>query len=349
LITTVTIIAPMLNEIGHVDDFVADIAAQDFEGQVEVFVADGGSSDGSRERLLTQAEQRGVRLTLIDNPRRIVAPGLNACIKHATGELVVRLDCHSRYPPQYVRCCVEAAAATGAWNVGGVYEPHGRTRPERAVACALTSPFGGVNWTRQSDARCEVDTVYLGAFRPVAFEQAGLYDESLVRNQDDELNLRIRLAGGTIVFDPAITCVYTPRGSLRAVWSQYRQYGYWKVAVMRKHRRLSGARSLVPAAFVLQLGILAALATRSATARRLAVVELGVYAVAATAFAARAARQRGEPAALVPRVAVVFPCFHLGYGTGMLAGALRALRGGRTTSGGVGADVTPPGGSQSRE
>ena len=116
---------------------------------------------------------------------------------------------------------------------------------------------------------------------------------------------------------------------------------------MRKHRQLSGARSLVPAAFVLQLGVLGALATRSATARRLAVVDVGMYALAATAFAARAARRRGEPAGLVPRVAVVFPCFHLGYGTGMLAGALRALSGPRRPTGGVSADVTSSGESQS--
>ncbi len=147
--------------------------------------------------------------------------GLNACIRAASGELIVRMDCHSRYASDYVRRCVEAAEETGAWNVGGIYEPEGVTRTERAVACALSSPFGGVNWTKRSaGVRSEVDTVYLGAFLPIAFERAGLYDETFVRNQDDELNLRIRRAGGRIVFDPAIrpvpTTVFLP-GSLAPV------------------------------------------------------------------------------------------------------------------------------------
>src|SRR5262249_14398076 len=152
-------------------------------------------------------------------------------------------------------------------------EPYGRTARERAVACALTSPFGGVNWTRRRATRSEADTVYLGAFRPVAFARAGSYDETLVRNQDDELNLRIRLAGGTIVLDPAIKSWYTPRGSLLAVWRQYWEYGYWKAEVMRKHRRLVGARALVPAAFVLQFAGLGVLATWSRTGRRLLIAD----------------------------------------------------------------------------
>lgn len=324
-VTLITIIAPMLNEIDHVDGLVDDIASQDFDGEVEVFIADGGSTDGSRERLEALAEQHGMNLILVENPRRFVAPGLNACIRIASGALIVRLDCHSRYPSDYVRRCLEAADATGAWNVGGIYESRGRTWFERAVACALTSPFGGVNWTRSAGSRSEADTVYLGAFRPEAFEKAGLYDESLVRNQDDELNLRIRLAGGTIVLDPLIRSVYTPRGSLRAVWRQYREYGYWKVIVMRKHRRFAGARSFAPAAFVLLLGALGGLATVSPTARKLFVAFLGVYALGAGIFALRATRASGEPATLAPFVASVFPSFHVGYGVGMLGAVVRLV------------------------
>jgi succinoglycan biosynthesis protein ExoA len=321
----VSIIAPMLDEIGHVDELLDDIVAQDFEGAVEILIADGGSVDGSRELIVERAEIGGLNLTLIDNPRRFVAPGLNACIRRASGELIVRMDCHSRYPSDYVRRCVEAAEATGAWNVGGIYEPEGVTRIERAVACALSSPFGGVNWTRQGEHRSEVDTVYLGAFLPLAFERAGLYDELLVRNQDDELNLRIRRAGGRVVLDSAIRARYRPRGSFRAVWRQYREYGYWKVEVMRKHRKIVSARSLAPGAFVLQLATLGAAATVSRAARRLLTVNVTVYGVAAGVSASKATLGRAEEASLVPLVAAVFPCFHLAYGVGMLDGFRRAV------------------------
>lgn len=329
----ISIIAPMFDEIEHVDGFVEDIAAQDYSGEIEILVADGRSTDGCRERLLDLARHHSLDLTVLDNPQRIVAPGLNACIRRARGELIVRLDLHSRYPTDYVRRCVEVADATGAWNVGGIYEPRGRTRLERAVACALTSPFGGVNWTRASATRSEADTVYLGAFRPEAFEKAGLYDESLVRNQDDELNLRIRRAGGRIVLDPLIRSVYTPRGSFRAVWRQYWEYGYWKVIVMRKHRQLPGARALTPAAFVGLVGTLAALAVVVSSARWLLVVVLGAYLGAATVSAIVATKQRAEPTGLVIRVIPAFACFHLGYGVGMWRAALDlARRGGRARS-----------------
>ena len=324
-VRSISIIAAMLDEIEHVDDLAHDIAAQDFDGELEVFVADGGSTDGSRQRLQALMEQLDVPFTLIDNPLRFVSPGLNLCIARATGDLVVRLDCHSRYPRDYVRRCAEAAESTGAWNVGGIAEPLGRTTLERAVACAMASPFGGINWTRQGSSRREADTVFLGAFRPIAFEQVGPYDEAFVRNQDDELNLRIRLAGGKVVLDPAIKATYTPRGSLRAVWRQYRQYGFWKVAVMRKHRQPPGVRSLVPALFVLQLATVGGLATVSRTARLLLAADVGFYSLAAFSFAVRAVRQRGEPASLVPAVVLTFPCFHLGYGTGMLEGAVTAI------------------------
>ena len=222
---------------------------------------------------------------------------------------------------------MEAAEATGAWNVGGVYEAVGATEMERAVACALDSPFGGVNWTASSKVRAEADTVYLGAFRPIAFVKAGLYDESLIRNQDDELNLRIRLAGGMIVFDPTIRSVYRPRGSLRAVWRQYFDYGFWKIEVMRKHRQVSSARSLAPAALVIDLGLVGVASALHPRARRLLLAQAAVYGVAATTFAAKAMIRRNEPAKSPPRVVAVFPCFHLAYGSGMVAAATRAAVG----------------------
>lgn len=326
-IERVSVVVPLLNEAEHVERLVADIAAQDFPGDVETLVADGGSTDGSRERLERAAADASLAVTVIANPSRWVSPGLNACIRRATGDLIVRLDCHARYPADYLARCVAAAEETGAWNVGGLYVPEGRTPTERAVACALDSPFGGVNWTRHAGAkqRLEVDTVYCGAFLPVAFERAGLYDESLPRNQDDELNLRLRSAGGRVVLDPAIRAVYVPRGSFSGLLRQYYEYGLWKVAVMRKHRQVVSARSLAPLALVGSLALLGAAATASPAARRGLVLESAVYAGAAVAFGAAALRRRGEDMTLLPRVAAAFATFHAGYGLGMLGGLVRTF------------------------
>ena len=338
----VSVIAPMWNEEAHIEGFVADIAAQDFEGEVELLVADGASSDGSVERLRGAAEREGIEVTVLDNPARWVSAGLNSCIRAATGGLIVRVDCHSRYPTDYVRKCVNAAEETGAENVGGIFVPIGRTGTERAVACAMNSPFGGIHWTRHGEGeRVEVDTVPYGAFTPGAFERAGLFDETLVRNQDDEFNLRLRLAGGKIVLDPAIRIFYTPRGSFTRLFRQYYEYGLWKPAVMSKHGRIVSARSLVPIAFVGSLAVLLALAAFSGTSRILLALELVVYLAGALVFGVRAIRATGEKWRLLPRVIAAFVVFHVAYGIGMAVGWARiGLRRGRSDAS-AGAEALP--------
>lgn len=322
----VSIIVPVLDEIAHVDDLLRDVAGQDYEGEVELLIADGGSVDGTRERILDWSHRGILSITMVDNERRYVAPGLNACIRRATGELIIRMDCHSRYPADYVRRCVEVSEATGAWNVGGVYTPVGVTAMERAVACALTSPFGGVNWARGTEQEQETDTVYLGAFSPRAFQEAGLYDESLIRNQDDELNLRIRRAGGRIIFSPAIQVRYRPRGSFRSLWSQYFGYGFWKVVVMRKHKRVLNARSLAPAAFVTHLTAVGLAAAISPTGRRALAATMSLYGLAAGGFAITAINKRKESFELLPGVMASFPCLHLAYGVGTASGLVREIQ-----------------------
>ena len=193
---------------------------------------------------------------------------------------------------------------------------------ERAVASAMDSAFGGIGWTRHEAAGgpVEVDTVTFGAFRPEAFRQAGLFDESLRRNQDDEFNLRLRRHGGRIVLDPSIRLFYTPRGSLGAVFRQYFEYGRWKVPVMRKHRRVLGIRSLAPAAFVLSLLALAATAAFWRPAAWALALEVAIYAASALGFGLASLRRRRESARLLPRVSAAFLAFHVGYGLGMVRG-----------------------------
>jgi GT2 family glycosyltransferase len=323
----ISVIAPMRGEDpANLSAFVEDVAAQDFAGEIEVLVADGGDCD--RDHMQAAAERRGLALRIVDNPAGWVSPGLNACIRAASGDLIVRLDCHSRYPSDYLRRCAELAERSGAWNVGGRVVPHGETPFEQAVATAMDSPFGGIGWTRMADngQPVEVDTVTFGAFRPQAFEAAGLFDEELVRNQDDEFNLRLRKAGGRIVLDPSIIVNYRPRGSLRAVWSQYYDYGFWKVPVMRKHGQVLTLRSLAPLALVLSVVVLVGGAPASALARRLLVAEIGAYLSFALLFGVGGVRSRREPLRQVPGVVATFPAFHLGYGSGMASNLLRVAR-----------------------
>jgi len=324
----ISIIVPMYNEADHIEHLVADIAAQDFAGEVEVVAADGASSDDSVERLTDAAERAGLELHVLPNPARYVSHGLNACIRQATGDLLVRLDCHTFYPPDHLRLYAEAAVRTGAWNIGGKVIPMGRTAMERAVASAMDSPFGGVHWNRMAAGTetADVDVVHCGAYRPEGFERAGLFDETLVRNQDDDLAFRLRKAGGRVVLDPTIRSHYVPRGSLRGVFRQYYQYGFWKAVLMRKHRQVISGRSLAPLAFVGISAVLALASIWSPWARILLASAVGAYLLCAAFFAALSLRRRGESWRLFPRVLAVFPTFHVSYALGMLWGFVRSVR-----------------------
>ena len=323
-IRRISVIAPMWNEARHIEQFVADFAAQDFEGEVELIVADGRSTDDSVDRLRAAAERHGLDLKVVDNPDRWVSAGLNKCLREAHGDLIVRADCHSGYPPDYLRQCARVAEETGADNVGGVFIPRGGTQVERAVGAAMDSPFGGIHWTRHGESgRHDVDTVPYGAFRPRAFEIAGDFDESLVRNQDDEFNLRLRRAGGRIVLDPSIRIFYTPRGSFRRLFRQYFEYGLWKPAVMRKHGSVVSVRSLAPILFLASFLVLGIVAIFDHIGLGSLELEVAAYLLGAVVFGIVALRAKREQLRMLPGVIAAFLTFHVAYGVGMAAGWLR--------------------------
>src|SRR5262249_41370233 len=190
----------------------------------------------------------------IDNPERIVSTGLNAAIRAAHGDIIVRMDVHTEYASDYVRQCVEVLEETGADNVGGPWIARGETYTARAVAAAFRSPFAVGN-ARGHDPFYEgpLDTVYLGCWRRDLLLRNQEFDEELVRNQDDEHNLRLTVAGGVVWQSPRIKSWYCPRSSLAGLFRQYFQYGYWKVRVIQKHGRSASLRHIVPVFFVLGL------------------------------------------------------------------------------------------------
>jgi succinoglycan biosynthesis protein ExoA len=332
----ITIVAPCRNEVKRVAAFVRSLAAQELEGrQWEAIIADGASDDGTREELARCA--REVDLRIIDNPKRIVSSGLNQAIREARGRYIVRMDLHTEYAPDYVARCVETLQHTGARNAGGPARTKPRGTLGSAIAAAYHSPFGcGGARFHDPEYRGWVDTVTYGCWEKSYLEGLGLFDESLVRNQDDELNLRIVRSGGRIWQDPAIRSWYEPRNSLRALFLQYFQYGFWKVAVIRKHRLPASWRHLVPGAFVAaNLALAGACAVSSlvgAVPERDA-LGLGwlclwaVYLGAAALASVSAARRHGWR--LLPLLPVVFATLHSAYGLGFLSGLLTVPRGSR--------------------
>ncbi len=327
---TVSVIAPCRNERVHIDAFCADALAQQLPPgwRLQLCIADGASDDGTRERLQALAAA-DPRITWIDNPGRIVSCGLNRALAAAQGEVIVRMDIHSRYAADYVAQCLAALAETGADNGGGpwVAEPAaGAGAMAQAVAAAFQSPWvAGGAASRRADHAGWVDTVYLGAWPRATFERFGPFDEALVRNQDDEHNLRIRRGGGRIWQSPAIRSRYRPRGSLALVFWQWFQYGYWKPFVIVKHGQAASLRHLVPAAFVALL-VLTALCQLTGGPAWPLLSLLAAYGLAVLALTAAVAQPSRLPWAVAWRVPAVIAAYHLGYGIGAWPGWLDALR-----------------------
>lgn len=322
----VSLIAPCRNERAQVQAFCDGALAQQLpEGwALELLVADGESDDGSRQALDAMAT-REPRLTVVDNPGRIVSTGLNAAIAKAQGEVLVRLDLHTEYASDYVACCLEALQRTGADNVGGPWHAEGRTPAQQAVAEVFQSRWlaGGAR-SRDLDFSGWVDTVYLGAWPRASFERFGNFDEHLVRNQDDEHNLRINLAGGGVWQDASIRSTYRPRESLGALFRQYLQYGYWKPFVMRKHGQAAAVRQVVPCLYVGLLLLSLALALLGGPSGPLRLLG-GAYVLLALVSSVLIAREAGS--GLLPRLPFVIGAYHMGYGLGSLLGWADVLAG----------------------
>ncbi len=330
---TVSIIVPCRNERRHVEGFCAGVLRQTLPPgwQLQIVIADGRSDDGTRE-ILRRLSREDARIAWIDNSGRIVSTGLNRALALAAGEVIVRMDVHTEYADDYVAQCLAAIEQTGADNVGGPW--HAQADPDagpmqRAVAAAFQSRWvAGGAASRRLDHDGWVDTVYLGCWPRASFERFGGFDEALVRNQDDEHNLRIVKAGGKVWQSSRIRSVYRPRAALAQVFRQYLQYGYWKPFVMRKHGQPASPRHLVPALFVGAVVVFGLLPLAGGPAWPLGVL-LVSYAAVVAAMTAAVARQSRPGFAALLRVPLVIGAYHVAYGLGSLAGWWDALRHGR--------------------
>ncbi|MGZ5967518.1 MAG: glycosyltransferase family 2 protein, partial [Polyangiales bacterium] len=222
----VTIAMPCFNEERFIEHCVRSVLAQDYpRDRIEVLVADGRSTDTTRE-ILAHLIAEDPRIQLIDNPERLQAAGMNEIVRVARGDVIVRMDVHCEYAPDYVRKCVEVLERTGADNVGGAQRARATTLFQRALCAALSSPLGvGGAKYRSPENEGFVDTVFLGAFDKKVFERVGLYDPRAITNEDAELNQRIVASGGKVYLSRDIVVHYYPRDSFAALARQYFKYG----------------------------------------------------------------------------------------------------------------------------
>nr|WP_259461094.1 MULTISPECIES: glycosyltransferase family 2 protein [unclassified Microbacterium] len=329
----VSFVMPVLNERAYLEHAVASVLAQELDAPAELVLALGPSTDGTTE-LAERLAAADDRIRLVQNPAAHIPVGLNAAIRASRYSTIVRVDAHSELSPGYAARALETLDRTHSANVGGVMHAEGRTPFQKAVARLYNSPVGlggGAYHGRTHEG--EAESAYLGVMRREVLDDIGLFDESIRRGEDWELNLRIRQAGHRVWFDPDLSVTYWPRESWIRLARQFRATGAWRGELVRRFGRRNGIRYFAPPALVLLValglvvgvlqltGVLTGVA--AVVAGLVTFVPLGLYVilVLGVAFAPGGG-------ALGQRLwtLVVLPTMHLAWGVGFLGGVLRGAR-----------------------
>lgn len=318
---SVSIIIPCYNEKTHIHLLLDAIYAQSFpRSRMEVVIADGMSTDGTREIISEWSKlHQDLRLELVDNKKQIIPAALNRAIEYASNEVIIRLDAHSHPYPDYVIRTVSALEAEVADNVGGLWEikPGAETWIARSISLAASHPLGvGDALYRYGKKAAYVDTVPFGGFRRDLWVRLGGFDETLLTNEDYEFNSRIIKSGGKIWFDPEIRSVYYSRPTLGGLVRQYWRYGYWKYRMVKRYPATIRWRQALPPIFVASL-FFSMLLVWFPLFRGLLVIEILLYSIILLIISMKLAIVKREPA-LVIGIPASIASMHVSWGSGFL-------------------------------
>lgn len=319
----ITLILPVRNEGNYIQAALEAVLTQDYPLEyIEILVADGMSIDNTRETIYEYQQKHG-NIKLVDNPGKVVPTGMNIAIRQAWGDIVIRVDGHCVIAPDYVSNCVQHLTEDGVDGVGGPMESIGETPLAETIAIAMSSPFGvGNSAFRTTTGKTKlVDTVPFPAYTREIIQKAGLYDEELVRNQDDEYNYRIRALGGKLLLAEDVRSKYYSRGSFRKLWRQYFQYGYYKVRVLQKHPGQMSIRQFVPPLFVLSLLTSLILTIFTSWGWVVLLFITGAYIAANLITSIITSAKKGW--IHVFRLPLAYGIIHISYGSGFLVGLLK--------------------------
>jgi succinoglycan biosynthesis protein ExoA len=323
----VSVVMPVRNEERHLAESVRHVLGQDYPGPMELVLAVGPSTDRT-EQIARELADQEPRITVVPNPAGKIASALNLALRTARHQVIVRIDGHALFPPDYVKTAVAILAQTGAADVGGVMAAAGETPFQQAVAWGMTSRagVGSAGWHTGGQAG-PADSVYLGVYRREMIEQAGGWDEEMLRAEDWELNYRIRARGGLVWFTPDLQVTYRPRENVSRLGAQYFHYGRWRRVITREHPETASFRYLAPpgAAALNAVGLLAGLAGLAGIAAgapaavKALTLGLAIPLVYAAGIAAvSAALSRNETAKVRARLPLVLAVMHMCWGAGFL-------------------------------
>ncbi len=321
----ISIVMPLYNEEKYIANCIESLLEQDYpRDKMEWLFVDGGSCDKTRTILKRYQNTYPSLIKLLDNPNKTVPYAMNKGIRAAAGEYIIRLDAHAEYATDYFSKCVYYLQNTDADNVGGVIKTKSSGKVGEAIASVVSSKFGvGNSQFRTNGSDGYVDTVPFGAFRREVFEKYGLYDERLTRNQDNEMNYRIRANGGKIFLSNDIKLAYYSRDTIKGILKMAFQNGKWNVITMKLCPGSMGIRHFVPLAFLLSLIILPILSVMLPFFRWIFLAELLLYLLLNVVSSIK--KQPGRVQNHVFLKMIIFPLFHIFYGVGSLFGLITLL------------------------
>jgi glycosyltransferase involved in cell wall biosynthesis len=318
----VSVLVPVLDESRHLEEAMAAMCAQRFDGEIEFLLIDGGSTDGT-PAIAAELAERDPRIRLLGNPARYTPQALNIGLRAARGAYVARMDAHAVYPPNYLQAGVDRLRRGDVDWVSGPQVAVGTGRWSRTVALALSTPLGvgSARFRAPGTAEIELDSNgFCGVWRRSTLEAHEGWAEGWPINQDAELAARMREAGELIVCLPEMAATYLPRESARSLARQYWRYGQYRAKTSLRHPRSLRRSHLIPPSLV--LAVLAA--GGSSRVRRPARGALAAYGVALAATGSRSRRRSGPgEARLLPAALVTM---HLTWGLGFLVGLVRFAR-----------------------
>lgn len=314
----VSVVMPLYNEEKYIGKCIDSLLLQDYPTEkMEWIFVDGCSKDRTVEILEEYRKQYPELIKVFNNPQKIVPYAMNIGIEASCGKYIVRLDAHADYATDYISKCIYYLENTDAENVGGVAETKSNGFMGNAIAKMLSSKFGvGNSQFRTNGESGYVDTVPFGAFKREVFSKYGGYDERLVRNQDNEMNFRIRKNGGKIYLANDIHLSYYCRDSVKGISTMARKNGMWNVIAMKLCPGSMGWRHFIPFFFVISVIGLGILGILHSIFWMLLGVETALYLMLDVLFSAKQASGIKEFFALL----ILFPIFHIAYGAGSMIG-----------------------------
>ena len=319
----VSVVMPIYNEEKYIAKCIESLLLQDYpSNEMEWIFVDGMSNDKTLEILSEYSSRYPDLIRVYENPHKYVPQAMNIGISASVGKYIVRLDAHADYATDYISKCIYFLENTDAENVGGVAETKAEGFVGAAIAKMLSSKFGvGNSQFRTNGDSGYVDTVPFGAFRRDVFKKYGGYDERLIRNQDNEMNYRIRKNGGKIYLSNEIKLSYYCRDSIKSIAQMANKNGVWNVITSKLCPGAMGVRHFVPLLFVCSIIGLSLMGLMHPIFWILLGLDCTLYTVLNVMFSIKAAASISEFALLV----VLFPIFHVSYGLGSLAGIVKLL------------------------